>query len=221
MGNSPDAATLVRMSKTRREDLLEENRRNRDEIRAEQERKDAKRDRVPGRVENSDNKSRLTAILAGLAAVLVVTTIVFGYLAFRGHDETLGPGSGIGEQALNDAKKYAVDIVTYSPGDYSQVDKRIREISTPDFAARTIDSAQTGRTGNDEAQATSTAKVVAAGLQSITDDQAVVLLALNQKVTSPQLPTAGAEGVDYPSRVLMTLKRSDDKWLVDDLDIVQ
>ena len=210
---------------TDRDELLAENRRNREAARTEAQEKAAKKrlaDRLPGRVDDEEQQRRgpsLTALLAVLAAILAVTTIVFGVLAFRGGD-SLGPESGIGEQAVTDAKKYAVDIVTYDAGDYAALDKRIRDFSTPAFAKRYIDSSQEARRGNDEAKASSTAKAVAAGLQSISETQAVVLVALDQKVTSPDLPVAGEDGIDYRTRVLISLQRDGDRWLVSDLEMV-
>ena len=47
-----------------------------------------------------------------------------------------------------------------------------------------------------------------------------VLVALDQKVTSPQVPAVGDQGLDYSSRVLITLIRDGDRWVVDDLDTV-
>ncbi|MFT3715563.1 MAG: hypothetical protein QM774_06340 [Gordonia sp. (in: high G+C Gram-positive bacteria)] len=232
-----EAVDVTRRTAAEREELLAENRRNREQARADAAKKAAKRrtvtqdadgddevdvaddaeDRVPGRVETAPTRGiSPVTILAALAGLLAVTTIVFGILAFRGGD-SLGPDSGIGRDAVTDAKKYAVDIVTYSAGDYASLDKQIRDISTDDFAKRYIDASQQARKGNDAAKASSTAKALAAGLQSIDKHQAVVLVALDQKVTSPDLPSSGKDGIDYQSRVLVTLQRDGDRWVLSDL----
>jgi len=182
--------------------------------------------RIPGRVTDSGRSRRssvprwLVPALAALAVVLAVIVGVLGYLYATVDDDGLGPDSGLGEQALTTAKTYAVDIVSYRSGDYAELDQRIRSISTKDFADRYIKSSQDARTGNDEANATSVGTAVDAGLKSISENRAVVLVALDQKVTSPQVPAVGDQGLDYSSRVLITLIRDGDRWVVDDLDTV-
>ncbi|GAC57108.1 hypothetical protein GOHSU_16_00640 [Gordonia hirsuta DSM 44140 = NBRC 16056] len=179
------------------------------------------RTRVPGRIATASRAAGARRFLPiGLSAViagLVVAVAVLAILLVRASDDGLGPDSGIGAQALTDAKDYAAAVVTYSPDDYSALDRKIREISTPDFADRFITSSQQAREGNDEAKATSRGSAVDAGLMSISRDQAVVLVALDHSVTSPELPSAGEEGLEYQSRVRVTLTRDGDRWLLGDL----
>lgn len=159
---------------------------------------------------------RAALALGALALILAVATGVLAYLYAAG-DDGLGPDSGLGQSALQDGQRYAEQIVTYSAGDYSALDKQIRAISTPEFADRYIQSSQEARKGNDEAKASSTATARAAGLQSISADKAEVLVALDQKITSPELPSAGEEGLEYQRRVVITLARDGDRWIVADL----
>lgn len=154
--------------------------------------------------------------VSALAAALAIATGIFAFL-YATSDSGLGPESGIGRAAIDDGRTYAEQIVTYSAGDYSALDKQIRAISTPEFADRYIASSQEARKGNDAAGATSTGTAQSAGLVSITNSKAEVLVALDQKVTSPQLPAAGAEGLQYQRRVLLTLVREGDRWVVSDL----
>lgn len=176
--------------------------------------------RIPGKVPTARTGStagrKLVAGLLALIVALAVAVGVLGYLLATA-DSGVALDSGTGEQALADAKTYAAEVVTYGPDDYADLDRRIREISTPDFADRYIEASQDARRGTDEAKASSVGTAIAAGAESISDDEAVVLVALNQKVTSPELPTAGEEGLDYQTRVRVTLQRDGDRWILADL----
>lgn len=158
----------------------------------------------------------ITPLLGAATAALAVATGVLAYLYATAGDG-LGPDSGLGKSAVDDAKRYAEQIVTYSAGDYAALDKQIRSISTPEFADRYIQSSQEARKGNDEAKASSTATAQVAGLESITDAKAQVLVALDQQITSPELPSAGEAGLEYQRRVLISLVRDGDRWVVADL----
>ncbi|MFT3661873.1 MAG: hypothetical protein QM809_10870 [Gordonia sp. (in: high G+C Gram-positive bacteria)] len=181
--------------------------------------------RVPGKVAAKPRARRkpggrdqrtLVIGLAALAAVLAIATGVLGYL-YASSSDGLGPDSELGRSALSDAKKYSAQIVTYSPEKYAALDKKIREVSTKDFADKYIKASQEARRGNDVAKASSVGTAVTAGLESLTETRAVVLVALDQKVTSPELPSAGEEGLEYQTRVKITLERDGDRWLVDEL----
>ncbi|MFT4086519.1 MAG: hypothetical protein QM658_05085 [Gordonia sp. (in: high G+C Gram-positive bacteria)] len=216
-----------------RDDFLAANRRNREALRAKEDAKKAKKDdsapaadpsRVPGKVAStparrSVSRQPLVLVLGALVVVLAIATGVLGYLYASDSDDGLSPGSGIGRQALTTAKDSSVAILSYSYGDYTGLDRKIRSISTSDFADRYITSSQEARKGNDAAKATSKATAVDAGLISITDSKAVVLVALNQTVTSPDL-TAENGGILNQSRVKLTLTRDGDRWLVSDLETV-
>lgn len=195
-----------------REDLLAENRRTREELVADQ-------SRVPGKVVAPDGGSGGRAVVIALSAVVAALLIAVGVLSYfvATADEGDGPGTDIGTQALTDAREYAALVVTYAPGEFADLDRRIREISTPEFADRYIASSQDARRGTDEAKAASVGTGVAAGLESIDDEQAVVLVALNQKITSPDLPSAGEDGLAYQTRVRVSLQRDGDRWLLSDL----
>ena len=142
---------------------------------------------------------------------------MLGYLYASASRDALGPDSDLGRSALADAKKYAALIVTYEPDDYAALDREIRAVSTPDFAERYIKASQEARRGNDEAKASSVGTARAAGLESLSRSQAVVLVALDQVVTSPDLPSAGDEGLEYQTRLQITLARDGDRWLVSEL----
>ncbi|MBB4137003.1 hypothetical protein [Gordonia humi] len=171
-----------------------------------------------GRVGDRGAGRTLVGVLAALVVVLAVTTAVFGYLAFSGTDDDSGDLDRAG--ALRDAKEYAAQMLTYDTGKYDDLDRRIREISTPAFADRYITSSQEARKGNDAVQASSKGSAETAGIVSITPNEAVVLVALDNTVTSPQAPALGTGDGPYPSRVKLTLTREGGRWLVSDLDVI-
>lgn len=220
-----------------REELLAENRARRAEIRADEEAKAARKadgddgesvseaveataeeaDLPVRRADSATGSRRLIIGLGAAVAVLVIAVAVLGYFLATADSDA---ESGVDRRAVNDAKSYATTVLTYSSGNYADLDKRIREISTPEFADRYIKSSQEARQGNDEAQAKGTAEAKEAGLVSITDSKAVVLVAVNQNVKSPLVPSAGPDGMDYQSRVVITLTRDGDAWKLSDLSVV-
>ncbi|WP_344782045.1 hypothetical protein [Gordonia caeni] len=240
---SSSAGASSALTPAEREELLANNRRTREELRAAEAKKaaagadeetpdvdeaaDGASDtdpvdpsRVPGKVvAEPSGASGGRKLIAGLVALIVALAVAVGVLGYllASADRGVALDSGAGEQALADAKTYAAEVVTYGPGDYSDLDRRIREFSTSDFADRYIQASQDARRGTDEAKASSIGTAIAAGAESITDEEAVVLVALDQKVTSPELPAAGDEGLEYQTRVRVTLQRDGDRWVLSDL----
>lgn len=224
-----------------RDELLAENRARRAQLRAEEEAKAAgktdedpvvddrdERGVVAEAEESADppsdagsdrGRSPLMSVLIAAVAVLVVAVGVLAYLfATAGSDTTVDEHAI--DRAVSDARTYATTVLTYSSGDYADLDKRIRAISTPAFADRYIASSQQARRGNDEAQATGTAQAKEAGLISLSDTTAKVLVAVDQKVTTPLVPAAGSDGMNYESRIRITLTRDGDAWKLSDLSVV-
>ncbi|MGB6246246.1 hypothetical protein [Gordonia sp. (in: high G+C Gram-positive bacteria)] len=160
---------------------------------------------------------RLIPLLAGLAAIFAIATVVLTILLVTA--DPAADTAAADRQAVDDAKTYATTVLTYHSGDYAELDKRIRQISTAEFADRYIKSSQQAREGNDAAEATGTAEAKEAGLISRSDDRAVVLVAIDQNVRSPRMP-AVSEGIDYQSRVKITLTRDGDDWKLSDLTVV-
>ena len=214
------------------EDFLEQNRANREKLRVEAQAKDerAKDDRTPGRtsttrrftVRGSRGVWVALVSLICLAAVLAATTGYFAYSSRQAHSEVDATqvSTDDGRQAMDVARKYAVELTTYDPTDYGDLDRRIRQIATPAFADRYIASSADARQGNAAARGNSRATATEAGLQSISSDKAVVLVALDQTVSSPQVEKQVPEGIPYQSRVKITLVHRDGRWQLDDLAAV-
>ncbi|MFL1599214.1 hypothetical protein M0655_06715 [Gordonia amicalis] len=128
--------------------------------------------------------------------------------------------STIDTTILDTARKYATEITTYNSADYSDLDRRIREISTPAFTQTYIESSQDARRGSTDAEAVSTAKADNAGIMSLDEGKAVVLVTLDQTIKSPQTAKQFPEGFPYQSRVKVTLVQNDGRWLMDDFAVL-
>lgn len=234
-------ATLGRMSSTSGDDptshdgddFLAANRAERAKIRAEADRKSEKKTPKPdesgehGTDEpqtgapaaiGSARSGALVPSLIAAVVVLAVAAAVFAYLAFGSSSDDADDLDGAG--AVRDAKSYAAQMLTYETGKYDDLDRRIRAISTPEFADTYIKSSQQARAANDAAHASSKGSAETAGIVSTDDGEAVVLVALDNTVTSPQAPALGEGSGAYESRVKITLTQDDGKWLVSDFEVV-
>ncbi|QRY60968.1 hypothetical protein JVX90_10920 [Gordonia sp. PDNC005] len=203
------------------DDFLAVNRANRERIRVEEAGKaddavDLTKSGDTAELSGSGRRNVVVVALGATVAVLVVAVIVLGVL-LAGKS---GNDGGTDEQgALRDAKTYASEMFTYQSGKYDDLDRRIRAISAPEFADEYIKSSQLARKANDEAKASSKGSATSAGIVSIDPDQAVVLVALDMAVTSPDAPVLG-QGDPSQSRVELTLVKTDGRWLVSGLDVV-
>ena len=130
------------------------------------------------------------------------------------------PQSAHGRDAMTTARTYVASVMTYDVKDYADLDRRIREISTTDFAEKFIESSAQARKANTAAGASSKATAPTAGFISLTKDRAQVLVALDQTITAPEIAAELPDGHLYQSRVQVTLVRDDDRWLLDDLQVV-
>lgn len=122
--------------------------------------------------------------------------------------------------AMDTARRYAAELLTYDAADYDRLDARIRQISTPAFADTYIRASAQAREGNAAVSGSSHAESKEAGIESISPTRAVVLATLDQTVTSPQLTADVPAGVPYQSRVRITLVRQDGHWRIDDFAVV-
>ncbi|MGO3325405.1 hypothetical protein [Gordonia sp. (in: high G+C Gram-positive bacteria)] len=208
------------------DDFLAANRAERAKIRAEESRKSEKKESsVPGDsgaegavVLGMHRTGALVPSLIATVVVLAVAAAVLAYLAFGSSSDDSDDLDRAG--ALRDAKSYAAQMLTYETGKYDDLDRRIRAISTPEFADTYIKSSQQARAANDAAHASSKGSAQTAGIVSIGADEAVVLVALDNTVTSPQAPALGEGNGAYESRVKLTLSQDDGKWLVSDFEVV-
>ena len=175
-----------------------------------------------GRVRRPGRGRLLVGVLAALVVVLAISTGVLGYLYAQADRRAsdAGPSDTDRTAVLDTARRYAVQLTTYDPADYADLDRRITEISTPEFGKTYIASSQDARKGNANAKGVSTAKAQRAGIESMTADRAVVLVALDQTVKSTEIAAQVPDGIPYQSRVEITLAKRNGTWLLDDLATV-
>ena len=222
------------------QEFLEANRRNRDKMRAAAEAKRAKeaarearragRGRGTGATSDAQDTDRAVPrggrwavpVLSVLLIAALVAAGVFAYL-YREADSQSSDADQINElrpSAVDAAGRYAADLLTYDSANFAELDSRITDISTPTFAKDFIEGSRQAREGSANAQAVASAKVKEAALQSISSTNAVVLVAMDQTVKSPQTDAELPEGIPYQSMVKVTLERVDGKWLISDFKVV-
>ncbi|ETA05239.1 MULTISPECIES: hypothetical protein [Gordonia] len=179
-----------------------------------------KSDRWTGWATSLGKKTWAVVALVAVAVILAASTAVLA-VAYVDADRRADTAAGaIDSTILDTARKYAAEITTYNSADYSDLDRRIREISTPAFTQTYIESSQDARKGSTEAAAVSTAKADNAGIMSLDDEKAVVLVTLDQAVKSPQTAQEFPDGFPYQTRVKVTLVQQDGRWLMDDFAVL-
>lgn len=216
------------------EDFLDANRKNRAKARDDAEREAARKTaRTPGKVETPRRSlpggladrwgaNRAIAALLAVCAVLALGSAGLAVWAVRSSQVAAqtDPQSAHGRDAMSTARTYVATVMTYDVKDYADLDRRIREISTTDFAEKFIESSAQARKANTAAGASSKAAAPTAGFISLTKDRAQVLVALDQTITAPDIAAELPDGHLYQSRVQVTLVRDDSRWLLDDLQVV-
>jgi Mce-associated membrane protein len=186
---------------------------------------------TPSAASDDPDTTQPTAADAGgwtvpvLSALLVLGLIAAGVLAYLFHDaddraETADEANRLRPGVVETAGTYATDLLTYDSSNFAALDARITEIATPAFAKDFIEGSRQAREGSANAQAVAKAEVVSAGVVSLSSTKAVVLLAINQNVTSPDTNGQLPEGIPYQSRVEVTLVRVGDDWKLDDLVVI-
>ncbi|ATD71495.1 MULTISPECIES: hypothetical protein [Gordonia] len=179
-----------------------------------------KNNRWTGWATGLGKKTWAVVALTAVAVVLTASTAVLA-VAYVDADRRADTAvSTIDTTILDTARKYATEITTYNSADYSDLDRRIREISTPAFTQTYIESSQDARRGSTDAEAVSTAKADNAGIMSLDEGKAVVLVTLDQTIKSPQTAKQFPEGFPYQSRVKVTLVQNDGRWLMDDFAVL-
>lgn len=152
-------------------------------------------------------------LIAALLLTLIAATGFFGYHYFAdGSDDAVSASSRT--EAVDTASKYAVQLSSF---DYRDLDKNresITAMSTPDFAKKYSEmvTALSQIVTDGKGQASATATHVA--IEKIDAHTATVLLFVDQKATNVVAPN----GKSQPYRMVVTMKRSADHWLVDNVE---
>ncbi len=144
-----------------------------------------------------------------LIAALLATAAFFGFRWWQAEQT-----AALRDDAVTKAREYAVMLGTY---DYRTFDDSLAAVtsnSTEEFAAKYEGVAGDLRGLVENGQGTSVARADHAGLERLDGETATVLVFLDQDVTNAVVP----DGRTDATRFLITLKRGDDRWLLDGAD---
>jgi Mce-associated membrane protein len=161
-------------------------------------------------------------LVVGLAVALALVAVDLGHrddqlAAARRDAVSLSQLQSLRDSALSSAEKYAVDFGSY---DYAKLDHDFQLVSshlTKSFADKYAQISQQLKSVIVKYKGKSTATVQGAGVTSVTGKEAVVVLFLDQTVSTTQ---SDKPRVDR-NRLTMTLQRqADGTWLISDLELV-
>lgn len=149
--------------------------------------------------------------LGRVASVALVVALLaacgwLGYLVWADQRE-----DDLRRTATEDASRLVVQLASY---DHTDVDANLEAVvaeATPGFADRYREVSDGLRELLSSGQGTSSATVTHAGVQSVDDERAVVLVFLDQEVTNVTVP----EGRVDASRMVVSLARDGDRWVLD------
>ena len=146
-------------------------------------------------------------VIIGLVVALVVSQVQLSDQSSLNADRA---------SAVAAAKVFAHDVATYSYRHLHRDFGRVESESTPSFRRDFIRSSDSLSKVLVQYKATATAKVLSAGVSSVSSGKAVVLLFVNQSVAN-----SSQQGVNTDdSRIEVTMVRGDGRWLLQDLKVV-
>ncbi len=159
-------------------------------------------------------------LLVGLAVVLAAVIAFDVIMAVRGDQQASLVSSqteaisAAYNTAPAQAEKAAVQMLSYDYTSLEQDATKAKTFMTPDYAAtfqKTVDKLLT--TPATQVKAQVTAKVLASGVASAAPNQVDVLLFVDQT----SVTTVNAEPQTALNRVVFTMVKSGDRWLVDEV----
>ncbi|MGJ9413174.1 hypothetical protein ACHAAC_10745 [Aeromicrobium sp. CF4.19] len=163
---------------------------------------------------SSTSRKRLPVVLTVLGVLVGVIALVVGLVV-----PMLGDGEESGDRAavVQRAEDFAVTYNTYDVAEKDEYQERMRDLLTEGFYGeftQITDAVFSAIDSKD--QRSENARVVATAIDTIDDDSAVVLVAVNAAIT-----TAGSEAaVPRRFRWEVTFAKEDGEWLVSQFDAV-
>lgn len=149
----------------------------------------------------------LVALLLVLALVAATVTLLVAVLGARQHD-------ALRAEAVDTARDYAVALSSF---DFENLDANrdaITAQSTPAFAEKYGQMVDALRQIVTDGKGTAIATATHVGVESVDEQRAVVLAFVDQQATNVVSP--GGNTQKY--RMVVTLVRDGDRWLVDNVD---
>jgi len=153
------------------------------------------------------SRRRGTAVLVVIIVALLAACGYLGYLVWDGQRQ-----DRLAATARDEASRLVSQLATY---DHADVDANLEAVAaeaTPGFADRYREVSEGLRELLTSGEGTSTGTVLHAAVESVDDSTATVLVFLDQEVTNVTVP----EGRIDASRMVVTLRRDGDRWLLDD-----
>jgi Mce-associated membrane protein len=162
-------------------------------------------------------------VVLALGLLLVVVLAVGLPVALSWHGQAGSRGRALAKErvldadratVIVDARTYATDFGTYNYKTIDQDFARVKAHLTPSFATSYDSISQTLKQTDVQLKGMSTATVQGVAVESLNTTQAVLLVFLDQSVTSTQSPTARIDR----NRLRMTLQRQKNgQWLMSEL----
>lgn len=121
----------------------------------------------------------------------------------------------IRREALEAARAAAISLTTYDHRTLDEDFARVAGQATGPFQEEYAKTSAELRPALEQSQAVATAEVPAVGIESLSTDpvEVVLVVAVDQTIT-----TAGAAPRTEYNRIRMTLRRTDEAWLVADVE---
>jgi Mce-associated membrane protein len=168
------------------------------------------------RQEQGDTSARRRSLVIGAVSLVVIVGLAVALIVSLVQLSNQNSLAAERTSAVAAAKVFAHDVATY---DYRHLHRdfgRVESESTPSFRRSFIRSSDSLSKVLVQYRAAASAKVLAAGVSTISSGKAVVLLFVNQSVAN-----SSRQGVSTDdSRIEITLVRGDGRWLLQDLKVV-
>ncbi|MGH3342908.1 MAG: hypothetical protein ACRDPK_08500 [Carbonactinosporaceae bacterium] len=153
-------------------------------------------------------------LFAGLSAVFVMLLVASGVFGMKLREASEDEARR--EAVLHAARQEAVNFTTVSYKDIDTHVKRVLEGATGDLKSQYKAGVEDLRQLVTQNEAVSEGEVLSAGIVSMDDDSARVLVVADSQATNASIP----EGQTRHLRMQLELTRADDRWLVSQLQFV-
>jgi Mce-associated membrane protein len=143
-------------------------------------------------------------VAAALLVALLALAVVAGLLLARPSQDDLR------NSALEAARTYSASVTTYDASTLDRDVERVLRVATGDFREEYESTIDQLRPQIEQQKTVAVGTVVAAGVETLEDDRASVVVAVDQNIT-----TAGQPARTEANRLRMALVRRDGSWLVE------
>jgi Mce-associated membrane protein len=166
--------------------------------------------RAAGRRWFAGGPRRLVAVLAVLLVAVAAAAAVLGW-KLRDRDDDAAAAN----QAVSVAKQYVVTLTSFDAGHFDRDLSAAMAGATGDFKTMYAQSAVSLKPILVQANSVSKSQVVAAGVQSASPNEVVVMLFVDSAITNVTNPTPRVDR----NRIVMTMDKVDGRWLASKVDL--